>query len=185
MDSRSNQILRKGYQLPGVEHVLGETGLDVARLFLARLLARLRHPLAFAYLLLPPPPLPPHGPIQDGRARCRLLTCDTHPCRASSRRRFREDSQHLGLLGSHVTSGRPIPGARGGPPRPALIVDAAGSLHHSTPPRLPATRGEQSPDKEDVEILLPLALVTEQLWVPSLPILGGGSTLCTATHRVT
>ena len=73
MDSRSNQILRKGYLLPGVEHVLGETGLDVARLFLARLLARLRHPLAFAYLLLPPPPLPPHGPIQDGRARCRLL----------------------------------------------------------------------------------------------------------------
>ena len=46
MDSRSNQILRKGYLLPGVEHVLGETGLDVARLFLARLLARLRHPLA-------------------------------------------------------------------------------------------------------------------------------------------
>ena len=25
MDSRSNQILRKVYQLPGVEHVLGET----------------------------------------------------------------------------------------------------------------------------------------------------------------
>jgi hypothetical protein len=59
MDSRSNQILRKGYLLPGVEHVLGETGLDVARLFLARLLARLRHPLA--YLLLPPPPPPITG----------------------------------------------------------------------------------------------------------------------------
>ena len=59
MDSRSNQILRKGYLLPGVEHVLGETGLDVARLFLARLLARLRHPLT--YLLLPPPPPPITG----------------------------------------------------------------------------------------------------------------------------
>ena len=83
MDSRSNQILRKGCLLPGVEHVLGETGLDVARLLLARLLARLRHPLAYL-LLLPPPPPPPRGPIQGGRARCRLLTCDTHPCRASS-----------------------------------------------------------------------------------------------------
>ena len=62
--------------------------------------------------------------------------------------------------------------------RVSSFRDAAGSLHHSTPPRLPATRGEQSPDKEDVEILLPLALVTEQLWVPSLPILGGRSTLC-------
>ena len=136
MDSRSYQILRKGCLLPGVEHVLGETGLDVARLFLARLLARLRHPLAFTYLLLPPPP-PPHGPIQDGRARCRLLTCDTHPCRASSRRRFREDSQHLGLLGSHVTGGRPISGARGGPPRPALVVVRCGCRR--VPPPLDST----------------------------------------------
>jgi hypothetical protein len=44
------------YVLLGIEHVLGEAGLDVARLLLARLLALLRH-----LLLLPPPPPPPLG----------------------------------------------------------------------------------------------------------------------------
>lgn len=38
--------------LPGVEHVLGEAGLDVARLLLARLLARLRHLLLSPLLQL-------------------------------------------------------------------------------------------------------------------------------------
>lgn len=70
IDRRSNRSLRvweeKGRVLPRVEHVLGEAGLDVARLLLARLLARLRHPLASLLLLLPPP-LPEQGPIPRRR----------------------------------------------------------------------------------------------------------------------
>jgi hypothetical protein len=57
------------YVLLGIEHVLGEAGLDVARLLLARLLALLRHLLLL--LLLPPPPPPPLGSKL-------LLGVDTH-----------------------------------------------------------------------------------------------------------
>jgi hypothetical protein len=40
-------------------------------------------------------------------------------------------------LGSHVTGGRPISGARGGPPRPALVVVRCGCRR--VPPPLDST----------------------------------------------
>lgn len=55
--ARAKRRREDGAVLLGIEEVLGEAGLDVARLLLARLLARLRH-LAPPLLLLPPLPAP-------------------------------------------------------------------------------------------------------------------------------